>query len=118
MFIPKRYGQSKVENCPFCSKVAMSMNKQGVPVCSMHKEEILEDLKCICGEALDILKGKFGVFFNCMKCGNMNMRKMMEVNIIKTRQRETPAAKSFSKPSNNSPRTEITVRNDDPRYFD
>src|SRR3989344_5101124 len=106
MFIPKRYGQSKVENCPFCSKVAMSMNKQGVPVCSMHKEEILEDLKCICGEALDILKGKFGVFFNCMKCGNMNMRKMMEVNIIKTRQRETPAAKSFSKPSNNSPRTE------------
>ena len=109
MFIPKKYGQSKIDKCPFCQKQAVNLNKQGVPVCPAHREELLENLKCVCGESLDILKGKFGVFFKCIKCGNMNLRKVMEFNTIK--------AKNDFK-NNDYQKTTITVRSDDPRYFD
>ena len=113
MFIPKKYGQSKIDNCPFCQKQAVNLNKQGVPVCPAHRKELLEDLKCVCGESLDILKGKFGVFFKCIKCGNMNLRKVMEFNTIKAKTN----FKNNSHQKNNT-KTEITIRSDDPRYFD
>ena len=102
MFIPKRYGQSKVDKCPFCDKQATAMNAQKVPVCGSHREESLDGLKCACGSSLNILYGKFGVFFSCMKCGNMNLRKVLEINVIKP----------------NLGKKEITVRSDDSRYFD
>src|SRR3989338_5088219 len=128
MYIPKKYGQSKIEKCPFCDKSSTIMNSQKVPVCTEHKNETLDDLKCVCGETLDILHGKFGVFFSCMKCGNMNMRKMMEVNTIKPRRKinKTNNSKNCneskpyysSKTTNSAGKTTTTVRNDDPRYFD
>ena len=127
MFIPKKYGQSKIDNCPFCQKQAITLNKQSVPVCANHKEDLLEDLKCVCGETLDILKGKFGVFFKCMKCGNMNLRKVMELNTIKAKNQNFKNSKyqksndyfSHDKAKNLSKtKTEITIRSDDPRYFD
>ena len=130
MFIPKKYGQSKVDSCPFCGKQAISLNRQSVPVCLNHKEDQLEDLKCVCGETLDILKGKFGVFFKCIKCGNMNLRKVMEFNTIKSKgnfknneYEKYHDANSSDKSENtsksfNKTKTEITVRSDDPRYFD
>jgi hypothetical protein len=80
MRIPKKYGQSKIDNCPFCGKIGVTKNKQGIPVCINHKDSKLEDLKCVCGEYLDIRQGKYGPYFNCMNCGNINFRKGLEMN--------------------------------------
>jgi hypothetical protein len=79
MYIPKRYGQSKVNNCPFCDRQATTQNKQGVPVCIKHKSEYL-DLKCLCGEWLDIRSGKWGPYGVCIRCGNISWSKAMEAN--------------------------------------
>jgi hypothetical protein len=79
MYIPKRYGESKKQSCPFCNKPALTKNSQGVPVCIKHKNESL-DLKCICGEWLDVRSGKWGPFFNCGRCGNISFAKAMEAN--------------------------------------
>ena len=129
MHIPKRYGQSKIDKCPFCQKQSTTLNNQGVPVCASHKEELLDDLKCVCGSILDILHGKFGVFFSCMKCGNMNLRKVMEINTIKPKSNSYNNKDNINNDPNNKKdscnkkdvlqnRKEITVRSDDPRYFD
>lgn len=80
MYIPKRYGQSKIEKCPFCENQSTTQNRQGVPVCQKHKDMNLDNMKCMCGEHLDIKTGKFGAYFSCMKCGNINFRKAMEFN--------------------------------------
>mgnify|MGYP001563058111 FL=1 len=114
MFIPKKYGQSKVDTCPFCQKQATAMNSQDVPVCHEHKEEVLDDLKCVCGSILEMLHGKFGVFFKCISCGSMNLRKVMEFNAIKAKIKDS----SNSNTANSRGKTTITVRSDDPRYFD
>ena len=121
MYIPKKYGQGKVDRCPFCQKQSTIVNRQQVPVCHSHKDKILEDLKCICGSSLDILNGKFGVFFSCMKCGNMNMRKMIELNTINPKGISEKTHFQKTNPKNTAPfgkKTTMTVRNDDPRYFD
>ncbi|MBI3035380.1 hypothetical protein HYY71_03585 [Candidatus Woesearchaeota archaeon] len=48
MFIPKKYGQSRIDRCPFCQKQATIMNRQNVPVCASHKGEVLDnDVKTI-----------------------------------------------------------------------
>lgn len=80
MRIPKRYGESKVDRCPFCDEQATAVNKQGVPVCRNHTKKELGIMRCVCGEILDIKQGKYGVFFTCMNCGTMNMRKALEIN--------------------------------------
>lgn len=80
MYIPKRYGHSKIENCPFCGKQVATKNAQGVPVCIEHKNKNLDNLKCACGSWLDVKSGKFGVYFNCINCGNINFKKAMEMN--------------------------------------
>ena len=116
MFIPKKYGQSRIDKCPFCQKQATSMNSQDVPVCQSHKEELLDDLKCVCGSILEMLHGKYGVFFKCINCGNMNMRKAMEFNTIKARMKENDSYSS--KTTDSKGKATITVRSDDPRYFD
>ena len=80
MRIPKRYGQSRIENCPFCGKQGVVKNKQGVPVCLKHKDSFLDGLKCVCGEYLDVKAGKWGPYFVCMNCGNINFKKGMGMN--------------------------------------
>jgi len=80
MRIPKRYGDYKVENCPFCGKISVTKNKQGVPVCIKHKDYELSNLKCACGEWLDVAEGKYGPYFRCMNCGNINFKKGIEIN--------------------------------------
>jgi predicted RNA-binding Zn-ribbon protein involved in translation (DUF1610 family) len=80
MHIPKRYGESKVEGCPFCGKQAIIKNSQGVPVCMIHKAQRLPEMKCSCGGNLLLQEGKFGVFFNCPNCGNINMKRVIEMN--------------------------------------
>ncbi len=83
MNIPKRYGQGMSSTCMFCGSSATTTNEQSVPVCISHKKAILNDFKCVCGEYLDLRSGKFGLYFSCMNCGNINMNKALEVNEVK-----------------------------------
>jgi RecJ-like exonuclease len=76
----KIYGQSKIENCPFCGKSAVAKTEQGVPCCIEHKKAEMPNMKCVCGEYLDVQTGKFGAYFNCMNCGNKNWHKGLEMN--------------------------------------
>lgn len=80
MRIPKRYGQSQVPKCPFCSEIATTKNSQKVPVCRKHTSREVMPLKCVCGKTLALMNGKFGVFWNCIDCGNFNFRKALEMN--------------------------------------
>lgn len=78
MKIPKKYGQSRVDYCPFCGKVGTSKNSDGIYVCKNHINSKLKDIQCLCGEWLELKSGKFGPYFSCMKCGNINFKKAME----------------------------------------
>jgi len=64
-----------------------------------------------------MLHGKFGVFFSCRSCGNMNLRKVMEFNQIAPKPKQN---REFMPSRTNEYRvkTTTTVRSDDPRYFD
>lgn len=116
MHIPKRYGQSKINRCPFCEKQSTTENIQGIPTCSVHKKEELLDFKCVCGEWLDIKKGKYGAFFLCMNCGPISLSKALEINPIKPRQEPKQTEKNESsskkKPADKEKR-EITIRSDE-----
>ena len=114
MFIPKKYGQSKVDKCPFCQKHATAMNSQKVPVCQSHKDEVIDNLRCVCGLELETMHGKFGTFFSCVKCGNINMKKALEFNALKPKMHN----ENFSQRAKTQSNKEMTVRSDDPRYFD
>lgn len=87
MYIPKRYDQSKTYKCPFCDKEAIFQNKQKIPTCKEHKDRQLEDIKCICGSALDMREGKYGIFFTCINCGALNLKKVLEINNSKKMQK-------------------------------
>ena len=116
MYIPKRYGQSRIDLCPFCEKAATAKNSQDVPVCQAHKKTILPDLKCSCNSYLDLRKGKFGVYFNCMNCGNMNMKKALSLNPNFRTNTDAPVSeaigKTVSKPSKQD-KKEITITSDE-----
>ena len=79
MRIPKRYGEYRLDKCPFCEKQATAKNKQGLLVCPLHKDNILPDIKCVCGSWLDINIGKYGPYFVCINCGNINLKKGLEM---------------------------------------
>lgn len=75
----KVYGQSQQTPCPFCGSNVTAKNDQGLPVCHRHtKDEI--NLKCVCGEYLDVKESKYGTFFLCMRCGPVSYKKGMEIN--------------------------------------
>ncbi len=111
MFIPKRYGESKRMDCPFCQKPATLNNAQGIPTCLAHKEQQLPDLKCMCGSWLELRQGDWGPYFNCTNCGNLSFAKAMARSTPAPEQQQ-PAAEKKSTP------THIVVRSDDPRYTD
>ncbi len=79
----KRYGHSKIEKCPFCGNRALAKNKQGLYVCIKHKDKVLPDIKCTCGSYLEPRNGRYGPYFFCMHCGNIGLKKgldMMNIN--------------------------------------
>lgn len=76
----KVYGQSKDNLCAFCDNRALSENSQGLMVCKEHKNEVMQDTKCVCGEYLEIKKSKWGAFYLCKNCGPMNMKKGSEMD--------------------------------------
>jgi endogenous inhibitor of DNA gyrase (YacG/DUF329 family) len=132
MYIPKRYGQSRINNCPFCGKIAVAKNKQSIPVCLAHKDDMLNDLKCVCGEYLDVLEGKWGPYFRCMNCGNINFKKALDMNQdIKSKTNSSKSqyeskdesgkinkySKSQNQEKKKEPRKEITVTSDQIDYM-
>ncbi len=80
MRIPKRYGESKETRCPFCGKLATAKNAQGIPVCAQHKAKSMPEMRCSCGEWLELRTGRFGPYFFCLHCGNINFRKGLDMN--------------------------------------
>ena len=112
MFIPKRYGQSKADLCPFCRKDATTKNKQQVPVCFTHKTNILKDLTCFCGDYLELKDGKFGIYFNCTNCGNINIKKALEMNPELGNEQKTAENHKAGK-SQKQDKKEITITSDD-----
>tara|TARA_Y100000310_G_scaffold333855_1_gene412281 strand:+ start:2303 stop:2725 length:423 start_codon:yes stop_codon:yes gene_type:complete len=77
--IPKVYGQSMVSSCPFCGKVATAKSEQGADVCSKHTKTQIVNAKCNCGDYIDLLSGRYGPYFNCLKCGNINYQKGLDM---------------------------------------
>jgi hypothetical protein len=76
----KVYSAEKVSHCPFCGGSAIVKNEQKIPVCSRHKNALLEDMKCACGGYLDITQGKYGPFFTCTNCNIISFKKGLEMN--------------------------------------
>lgn len=79
----KVYGQSKEEACVFCGDNARSENSQGFSTCINCKTKTMEDIKCMCGEYLDVKKSKWGAFFVCSSCGPVSLKKAMELKDAK-----------------------------------
>ena len=80
MRIKKNYEEHKVSKCPFCDKPAIAKNPQGIPTCMHHKNEELQDLRCKCGEYLDVKIGKYGPFFTCLNCNIIKFKVGLEIN--------------------------------------
>jgi hypothetical protein len=76
-------------------------------------------MKCACGSYLELKNGKFGTYFSCIKCGNMNLNKVLEINKqCNYAKNPKPAPeKTAGKTAEKKPK-EITIRSDDPFYFD
>ena len=130
------YGQSKVDKCLFCKQQATTISEQKVPVCRAHTRSVLGVMRCVCNKFLESRSSKWGLFFTCTDCGSLSLRKVLEFNKVVDvsvsesidpapkkkvlskskfvkKKRVFPAKKqSFAK--NNI----LTVRSDDPRFFD
>lgn len=76
----KYFGGGQKKECPFCGELAISANKQKIPVCKAHKDRELLDLKCACGGWLDLKFSKWGPFFTCMDCGTVSFKKALDMN--------------------------------------
>lgn len=75
----KIYGQSREQTCMFCEKRATTENEQGLPSCIKHKNDLMDDKVCVCGEYMCIKKSKWGAFFLCPNCGPISMNKAMSM---------------------------------------
>jgi hypothetical protein len=78
--IPKKYGESRSDVCPFCGKAAFLKNKVGLFVCKEHKNTDYPAIKCMCGEWLDVTVGKYGNYCTCLRCGPINLKKALVRN--------------------------------------
>jgi len=61
----------------FCEKQAIAKNRQGLSVCIDHKDQYLEEKRCLCGELLEIKQSKWGPFFLCKNCGPKSLDKIL-----------------------------------------
>ena len=61
--------------CVFCKKAALHENDQDLPVCKDHKNKEMQDKRCICGEYMDVKKGRWGAFYLCPQCGPHSLSK-------------------------------------------
>lgn len=124
----KTYGEYKVAHCPFCEKIATAKNEQGLNVCRLHTKEKIQEIKCTCGSWLETRSGKFGSYFNCVKCGNINYHKGLAMKEMTTpiKVEEPKVRTEFSeykvkkevKKERDEERTETIISSRDVEYFD
>jgi hypothetical protein len=119
----KVYGSYKTTTCPFCSRMATQKNDQGLDVCHLHTKSVQDEIKCTCGSWLEVRSGKFGPYYNCINCGNINYNKAMEVKSVTMKDKpqvvkEEPKTYSQNKTYQKKERKEITITSDDVEYFD
>tara|TARA_Y100000310_G_scaffold159115_1_gene158576 strand:- start:2743 stop:3093 length:351 start_codon:yes stop_codon:yes gene_type:complete len=115
MRIPKVYGKSKDSDCPFCGKQTTCQNPQGIAVCRYHKEKIVDEIKCICGSWLEPRSGKFGRYYNCINCGNVNESKVLQIKgMTAPTLTDEPVERSIEPAS----KKEVTISSKDVDYFD
>ena len=117
MRIPKSYGNYKRITCPFCDRNATQKNEQGLDVCHLHTKQNLGEFKCLCGSWLEMRIGKFGPYFNCIKCGNMNYRKAMEIKAATDKKFKKDYAPEKKKIPERKEPTETIITTDDVEYF-
>src|SRR3989338_3398 len=117
----KSYGNYKTTPCPFCQRTATHKNTQGRETCHRHAKDALPEIKCLCGSWLEQKAGKFGPYFNCANCGNINFKKGLEFKEITVKRliSETiPETRKFTpeKPILKQ-KKEITISSNDVEYF-
>ncbi|MFH1682475.1 MAG: hypothetical protein ABIA37_01640 [Candidatus Woesearchaeota archaeon] len=121
--IRKKYGEYQSKTCPFCERRATHKSEQGLDVCHLHLKQNLEEIKCLCGEWLEIMQGKFGPFFRCRNCGCMNLKKVKEIQQITGQKKESyikvesRPELSIKKETIKKERKEITITTNDVEYF-
>jgi len=117
----KVYGSYKKTTCPFCNRTATKKNEQGLDVCHLHTKNRMQEFKCLCGSWLELKVGKFGSYFNCIKCGNMNYNKGMEIKSttqkISEEKKDTSLSKPILKKKSIETKKEITITTNDVDYF-
>ena len=115
----KSYGEYKVPSCAFCGKIATRKNETGVEVCYLHTQTVLEEIKCTCGSWLEQRSGKFGSYFNCAHCGNINAKKAFEMKEI-TQNTSTPVSETKILPRKVEvkEKKETIISSRDVEYFD
>ncbi|MDP3990559.1 MAG: hypothetical protein Q8Q01_05135 [archaeon] len=120
----KKYGEYQTRRCPFCERLATHENSQGVGVCHQHSEQKLDEIKCTCGSWLETKSGKFGPYFNCLRCGNISYQKGMEMKSITMKDVPKKVVIEVKKPSlttrtftTKSEPKEITISTNDVEYF-
>lgn len=126
----KTYGSYKESFCPFCNKVATFRNEQGMNVCKEHLTQKFEEIRCTCGSWLETRSGKFGPYFNCVNCGNINYNKGLAMKGMTTpiKVEEPKPVKAFSEFSEYKVKKEIkkereeqketVISSRDVEYFD
>ena len=93
-------------------------------VCREHQRQKLEEIRCTCGNWLEARSGKFGPYFNCVKCGNINYNKGMAMKDMTTpimtdaQKTEIVPEQRFKKETAVKERKEITISSEDVEYFD
>ncbi len=113
---PKVYGQSKLSNCTFCGRTATQKTEAGLEVCYQHTKETLSEIKCLCGGWLEQCRGKYGPYFNCLRCGNINFKKAMEMKASMPKENSSPSKVQLPPQKFTPKETIITSR--DVEYFD
>ena len=94
--------------------MATQKNGQGFNVCHRHTKDYLNDVRCVCGALLEVRQGKFGPYFNCLDCGNINFNKAMKIRELT---KVTKPLKTILKESKGEPK-EVTISSNDVEYFD
>ena len=110
MGFPKKkvYGEYKMVYCPFCSRLATQKNEQGIEVCYQHSKQAVEEIKCTCSSWLEPRAGKFGRYFHCVNCGNVNYDKAMEIKEITAKKVDTVETKSMISEKKEMPKPAVS----------
>lgn len=114
----KVYGQGYNQNCVFCGGFATQTTKEGLLVCRNHNNSQLNEQKCACGKVLELKSGKYGAYFNCLVCGNVNVKKGLQ-DTAPTQTKEFTKKPYFQdkKKAFVKGRKEINITTNDIEYF-